>query len=232
MRIAFLVVLAIVAVLASACTTTTTANTDCTALVDSNIQTAVDAWVSDQVAAEVTYGHISDWFTGDVTSMAQLFWNKASFNEDITGWDTSSVTTMLYMFMGASAFNQAIGAWDVSRVSVTDAMDYMFFNANAFSQDLSAWCVENLPEPGNFGNAGGTNPAWSEACGTLCTTAADGHECQNSGNATGLVPSGSSATDTCSCTCAGEATSERASCYTSERAVTGTRASERAGASE
>ncbi|GMI24628.1 hypothetical protein TeGR_g681 [Tetraparma gracilis] len=112
MRIAFLVVLAIVAVLASACTTTTTANTDCTALVDSNIQTAVDVWVSDQVAAEVTYGHISDWFTGDVTSMAQLFWNKASFNEDITGWDTSSVTTMLYMFMGASAFNQAIGAWD------------------------------------------------------------------------------------------------------------------------
>ena len=36
--------------------------------------------------------------TTGVTSMSSLFYNKQSFNEDISGWDTSSVTTMYNMF--------------------------------------------------------------------------------------------------------------------------------------
>ena len=31
---------------------------------DSNIRTAVNAWLADATAAEATYGHISTWETG------------------------------------------------------------------------------------------------------------------------------------------------------------------------
>ena len=40
---------------------------------NSNIRTAVDAWLSNPTAAESTYGHISTWETGAVTDMAYLF---------------------------------------------------------------------------------------------------------------------------------------------------------------
>ena len=41
--------------------------------------------------------------------MYELFRDKSSFNEDISGWDVSNVTTMQNMFRGASSFNQPIG---------------------------------------------------------------------------------------------------------------------------
>jgi len=90
-------------------------------MTDSNINTAVAAWLADATAAEATYGHISTWETGGVTDMSYLFCDSdysfsscyysgaASFNEDISAWDTSGVTTMSGMFYGASAFNQDIG---------------------------------------------------------------------------------------------------------------------------
>ena len=43
------------------------------AMTDSNIATAVAAWLSDATAAEATYGHISTWATGGVTDMSELF---------------------------------------------------------------------------------------------------------------------------------------------------------------
>ena len=39
-----------------------------------------------------------DWDVSQVTSMSELFYNKGSFNADISRWDTSSVTTMYRMF--------------------------------------------------------------------------------------------------------------------------------------
>ena len=43
-------------------------------MTDSNIRTAVAAWLSHSASAEATYGHISTWETGGVTDMSELFW--------------------------------------------------------------------------------------------------------------------------------------------------------------
>ena len=80
-------------------------------LTNSNFQTAVDLWFSNQASAISTYGHIKDWDVSGVTSMANAFKDRTDFNENITGWDVSSVTNMQSMFLNASSFNQPIGDW-------------------------------------------------------------------------------------------------------------------------
>ena len=105
-------------------------------MTNSNIKTAVAAWLSDSAAAEVTYGHISTWQTSGVTDMSYLFCadtsdtssskcnaGAASFNQDIGDWDTSEVTDMAYMFRKASSFNRPIGDWVVDKV---EDMQWMF----------------------------------------------------------------------------------------------------------
>ena len=69
---------------------------------DSNFQTAVNLWFSNQAEANATYGHISDWNTSAVTNMANAFKDRTTFNEDISAWDVSKVTTMLHMFEAPS----------------------------------------------------------------------------------------------------------------------------------
>ena len=39
-------------------------------MTNSNIKTAVAAWLSNSASAEATYGHISTWETGGVTDMS------------------------------------------------------------------------------------------------------------------------------------------------------------------
>ena len=68
-----------------------------TPITQSNIQTAVNAWVGGDTT---TYGHISDWDTSAVTDMSYLFNGKSTFNDDISNWDVSNVTTLEAMFMG------------------------------------------------------------------------------------------------------------------------------------
>ena len=97
-------------------------------MTDSNIRTAVAAWLADASAAETTYGHISTWDTSGVTDMSELFKDASSFNEDIGAWDTSGVTDMKYMFEYASAFNQDLSGWSID--SVTDMIS-MFSGASA-----------------------------------------------------------------------------------------------------
>ena len=118
-----------------------------TPITNTNIQTAVDLWVSDPNSSEFTdtnhtpyFGHISDWDTSSVTSMTGIFSYLSFFNEDIGSWDVSSVTNMAEMFEGSIAFNQDISSWDVS--NVTD-MSYMFYGCD-FNQDISDWCVTNI----------------------------------------------------------------------------------------
>ncbi len=53
------------------------------AMTDSNIKTAVAAWLSNSASAEATYGHISTWATSGVTDMAFLFCVRQHWmNED------------------------------------------------------------------------------------------------------------------------------------------------------
>ena len=83
------------------------------------------------------------WDVSQVTSMSELFYNKGSFNADISRWDTSSVTNMWRMFRDARAFNQDIGTWDTSSVT---SMSRMFFQAYAFNQHLSRWDVSSVTD--------------------------------------------------------------------------------------
>jgi surface protein len=119
---------------------------------DADIKVAVRAWanLATRAAAEITYGHISDWETSHVTNMEQLFFgdtyyggdaNMQSFNDDISRWDTSKVITMRFMFDNARAFNGDLSRWDTSNVTT---MERMFNNAHDFNGDLSRWDTSNV----------------------------------------------------------------------------------------
>ena len=117
-------------------------------LTDSTIQTAVNDWISDPNQAQFTnvgntpyYGPIAGWDTSQVTNMGGLFYNKSSFNDDISQWDVSKVTAMNIMFYDATAFNGDISQWDVSKVTT---MHGMFLNATAFNGDIGQWNVSSV----------------------------------------------------------------------------------------
>jgi surface protein len=83
-----------------------------------------------RAAAEIKYGHISDWETSQVTNMEMLFCgdayykdaNMQSFNDDISRWDTSNATTLHFMFCDAFAFNGDLSRWDTSNVTTMDVL--------------------------------------------------------------------------------------------------------------
>ena len=87
------------------------------------------------------YGNISDWDTGLVTDMRNMFYNAFAFNSDISGWDVSNVQNMSRMFCDAHMFNSDISGWDVSNVI---NMSTMFGCTNVFNSDISEWDVSNV----------------------------------------------------------------------------------------
>jgi surface protein len=123
--------------------TSTTTSLACTApgtaITDDNFSAAITDWFDNGSTSE--YGDITQWCTGDVTTMRTAFTGNNSFDEDISGWDTSSVTDMSYMFTFNPNFNQDISGWITS--SVTD-MSYMFTYATDFNQDISEWDTSSV----------------------------------------------------------------------------------------
>jgi hypothetical protein len=69
-----------------------------TAITNTNIRTAANAWLTNPTTATTTYGPIADWNTAAVTSMATLFYPSSTarptFNADISKWNVASVSTM------------------------------------------------------------------------------------------------------------------------------------------
>ena len=66
-------------------------------ITNDNIQTAVNAWITNPSTATTTYGHISTWDVSAVTDMENLF-KETSFNDDIGNWNVARVTCMYRMF--------------------------------------------------------------------------------------------------------------------------------------
>ena len=61
-----------------------------TPLTNSNFQTAVNLWFSDEANATATYGHIKDWNTSAVTNMQNAFYNRTHLRQTYLGWDNEA----------------------------------------------------------------------------------------------------------------------------------------------
>jgi len=140
------------------------------ALNDTNFFAAVESCLKAQPVTgqcdDNEHGPMPDWDTSKITKMVRVFYNKHTFNGDISRWNTASVTDMGYMFAGCLEFNQQIGAWITARVTnmggmfnvayifnqpiggwntaeVTD-MSRMFRNTRAFNQPIGDWNTANV----------------------------------------------------------------------------------------
>ena len=71
----------------------------------SELDTAVDAWISNEYSATTTYGDINTWDVSAITDFSGLFSNRTTFNSDISSWDVSSGTNFGGMFYQANSFN-------------------------------------------------------------------------------------------------------------------------------
>jgi surface protein len=63
----------------------------------SSLGGVVDEWIKGGTARATVvakYGEIEIWDTSDVLSLEYVFFEKKTFNEDISKWDVSSVTDM------------------------------------------------------------------------------------------------------------------------------------------
>jgi surface protein len=74
-----------------------------------------------------------------VTTLAGMFYDTDSFNQDISQWDVSNVLDMSAMFYCARSFNQSLYTWNMANVTTIDGM---FIGALMFDQDISHWHVK------------------------------------------------------------------------------------------
>ncbi|WP_439129916.1 BspA family leucine-rich repeat surface protein, partial [Polaribacter sp.] len=89
----------------------------------------------------------NSWNLNNVTSIAQMFRNCPSFNEDISNWDVSNVTNFNNLFNGASSFNQDVSGWITSSAT---RMNNTFRDAVAFDQDISGWDISGVTTMNNI----------------------------------------------------------------------------------
>lgn len=116
-----------------------------------------------------TLKKVTQWGTGNWTTMQDAFRNCASLNvtavdipnlnavsdmsfmfygcSSLTGpanigfWNTSNVTNMSALFQNATLFNQNTGAWNTGNVV---SMTGMFQKASAFNQNIGNWNTANV----------------------------------------------------------------------------------------
>ena len=105
------------------------------------LKRAVDDVCSEDNRPTILHGPIDKWNVSQVTNMSKLFYEKDTFNYELSNWDVSGVTDMRGMFAYANSFDQDLSKWDVSRVT---NMAAMFRDARVFNQDLSKWDVSQV----------------------------------------------------------------------------------------
>jgi len=88
---------------------------------------------------------ISQWNTGNVTDMSEMFSNCYYFNSNISNWDVSQVVNMSSMFNNCICFNSDISNWDIHNV---ESITFMFNNCEKFSQDISCWDMKKIKDIG------------------------------------------------------------------------------------
>jgi len=118
------------------------------------LDTAIDAWMSNQTSAEETYGEIGTWDVSAITDMRSLFHGKSSSDVrelDLSNWDVSNVTKMGEMFKTCRYFSSInLSGWDVSSCDSFYALFDIGHNTTALltrnsmkatlkSIDLSNW---------------------------------------------------------------------------------------------
>ena len=129
-------------------TTTNTKTTTAYKMDDAGLKVAVLQWTSGRTAATEKYHEIDTWETSEVKTMAGLFEDLGTFNDDIDSWQTSSVKDMSRMFaakrcgtQGSVVFNQPLNSWNTR--SVRD-VEGMFANNCAFDQNIDSWQVGSV----------------------------------------------------------------------------------------
>ena len=117
----------------------------------------VDEWIAGgtrRAAVVAKYGKIEEWDVSEVTTAALVFFQKTSFNADISKWDVSEVTTTRYMCHQCTSFNSDISKWNVGKLTT---MSHMFEIAGKFNSDVSKWNVANVVEMKNVFRLSGFN---------------------------------------------------------------------------
>lgn len=84
---------------------------------------------------------ISDWDVSSVTNLDNAFRNTKAFNQDLSGWDVSNVTTMVGALRGTDSLDHStLENWRVGNV-VT--METVFYQATTMNMDFSNWDVSS-----------------------------------------------------------------------------------------
>jgi surface protein len=112
-------------------------------LTDRNFFDAVALWFDNNEECKWRFGPISCWNTSRITNMDYTFYNRKTFNEDISRWNVSKVRQMCFMFYKSTCFNGDISLWDVRQVT---SMRGMFLEASRFNGDIGLWDVSNVQD--------------------------------------------------------------------------------------
>ena len=94
----------------------------------SELDTAVDLWISDEADATEIYGDINTWDVSRITDFSALFQEKENFNSNISDWNVSNGTNFSSMFIHNEVFNHDIRNWDVGN---GNNFSYMFMDEDA-----------------------------------------------------------------------------------------------------
>ena len=86
---------------------------------DNTLNSILDRWLDTgtRSAVETDYGPIGDWDVSSVKNFRFLFFNKFTFNTDISKWNVAAAEDMLGMFEGAAKFNGDLTKWITGKVT-------------------------------------------------------------------------------------------------------------------